>query len=95
MATEKKKSYSLSEALDNLDNLEVPSSDESEDEDNEQLKSAQIFIQLPINCNDIESGDENVADGVASVLSGNQLLGCAVLKMKLTNDKVPSKTFLD
>lgn len=34
MATEKKKSYSLSEALDNLDNLEVPSSDESEDEDN-------------------------------------------------------------
>ena len=64
MATEKKKSYSLSEALDNLDNLEVPSSDESEDEDNEQLKSAQIFIQLPINCNDIESGDENVADGL-------------------------------
>ena len=95
MATRKKKSYSLSEALDNLNNLEVPSSDESEDEDDEQLKSAQVFIQPPINCNDIESGDENVADGVASVLSGNQLLGCAVLKMKLTNDKVSSKTFLD
>ena len=95
MATRKKKSYSLSEALDNLNNLEVPSSDESEDEDDEQLKSAQVFIQPPINCNDIESRDENVADGVASVLSGNQLLGCAVLKMKLTNDKVPSKTFLD
>ena len=28
------------------------------------------------------------ADGCASVLSGNQLLGCAVLEMKLTNGKV-------
>ena len=92
MATGKKKSYTLSEALDYLDNLEVSSSDESEDEDDGKLKSAQIFIHLPVNCNDmnsdINSGDENVVDGNASGLSGNQLLGCAVLKMKLTNAKV-------
>ena len=36
----------------------------------------------------IESGYENVADGDASVLSGNQLLGCSLLKMKLTNANV-------
>ena len=34
------------------------------------------------------SGDENVAEGDASVLSGNQLLGCAVLEMKLISAKV-------
>ena len=39
MATEKKNSYTLSEALDYFDNLEVPSSDESEDEDYEKLKT--------------------------------------------------------
>ena len=91
MATGKKKSYTPSEALDYLDNLEVSSSDESEDEDDRNLKSAQIFIQPPVNCNDINSdinsGDENVAYGNASVLSGNQLLGCAVSEMKLTNAK--------
>ena len=37
---------------------------------------------------DIDSGDENVANGDASVLSGNQLLGYAVLEMKLINAKV-------
>ena len=92
MATGKKKIYTLSEALDYLDNLEVSSSDESEDEDDEKLKSAQIFIQPPVNCNDmnsdIDSGEENVADGDARVSSGNQLLGCAVLEMKLTKGKV-------
>ena len=92
MATGKKKDYTLSEALDYLDNLEVSSSDESKDEDYKKLKSAQIFIQPPVNCNDlnsdIDSGDENVADGDASVLSGNQLLECAVFEMKLTNGKV-------
>ena len=36
---------------------------------------------------DIDSGHENVADGDASVLSGNQLIGSAVLKTKLINDK--------
>ena len=92
MATGRKKSYTLSEAIDYLDNLEVSSSHESEDEHNRKLESALIFIQLPINCNDmnsdINSGDENVAVGDVSVLSGNQLLGCAVLEMKLTNGEV-------
>ena len=37
---------------------------------------------------DIDSGDKNVADKDVNVLSGNQLLGCAVLEMKLTNGKV-------
>ena len=37
---------------------------------------------------DIDSGNENVANGDASVLSGNQLLECTVLEMKLTNAKV-------
>ena len=90
MATGKKKSYTLSEALDYFDNLEVFSSDESEDKDYEKLKSAQIFIQPPVDCNnmnsDIDSGDENVADGDVSVLSDNQLLGFYLLEMKLTND---------
>ena len=92
MAAGRKKSYTLSEALDYLDNLEVSSCDESEDEDNGKPKSAQIFIQPPVNCNDmdsdINSGDEKVAYGDASVLSSNQLLGCAVLEMKFKNTKV-------
>ena len=83
--------------LDYLDNLQVFSSKESEDENNEKLKSAQIFIQLPVNCNDmnsgINSGDENTADGDVSVLSGNQLLGCVVLEMKLTNSKVVTRNY--
>ena len=37
---------------------------------------------------DIDSENENVANGDASVLSGNQLLECTVLEMKLTNAKV-------
>ena len=53
MVTGKKKSYIVSEALDYLDNLEVFSSDESKDEDDKKLKSAQIFIQPPVNCNDM------------------------------------------
>ena len=89
MATGKKKSYTPKEELENL---EVSPSDESEDEDNRKLKSAQIFIQPPVNCNDMNSdidlGDENAVDGDASVLSGNQLLECAVLEMKLTIGKV-------
>ena len=40
MATGKKKSYTLSEALEYLDNLEVSSSDESD-------------IQPPVNSNDM------------------------------------------
>ena len=37
---------------------------------------------------DIDSGDENVVDGDPSILNGNQLLGCVVLEMKLTNVEV-------
>ena len=81
----------LSEAFDYFDNLEVSSSDESKVEDDRKLKSAQIFIQPPVNCNgansDIDSGDENLADGDASVLSGTQLLGCAVLEI----NPIPAK----
>lgn len=39
MVAGKKKDYTLSEALVYLDDLEVSSSDESEDKDNEELKS--------------------------------------------------------
>ena len=94
MRTGKKKRYTLSEATDYFDILEVFSTDDSEDEDNENMKSAHIFIQPPVNYNDInsdiDSGYENVADENVSVLSGNQLLGCSVLEMKLTNGKEES-----
>ena len=94
MKTGKKKSYTLSEAIDYFDILEVFPTDDSEDEDNENMKSAHTFIQPPVNYNDInsdiDSGNENVADGDVSVLSGNQLLGCSVLEMKLTNGKEES-----
>ena len=50
MATGKKKRYTLSKAFDYLDNLEVSSSDEFEDEDDDKLISAQIFIQDTVNC---------------------------------------------
>ena len=87
-----KKIYTLSEAHVYLDHLKVSSSDESKDKVDEKLKSEQIFIQATVNCNgmnnNIDSGDENVANGNASVLSGNQLLGCAVLKMILINGNV-------
>ena len=56
------------------------------------MTSAQIFIQPPVNGNDmnsdIDSGDQNVADGDASVLSDKHLLECAVLEIKLINGKV-------
>ena len=75
-----------------MDNCEVFFSDKSEDKDNQKLKSAQIFIQPPVNCNginhDIDSVYKNVAYRDASLLSGNQLLECNVLEMKLRNFKV-------
>ena len=59
---------------------------------NKKLKSPTLFTQPPVNCNDmnsdIDSGDEIVAYGDASVLSSNQLIGCADLGMKLTNCNV-------
>ena len=83
--TGKKKKYTLSETLDSFDDLEV---------DNKKLKSLQIAIHLPVKSNDmnsdIDSGDENVADGDASFLSGNQLLGCAAFII-LTSQVVRGK----
>ena len=82
MVKGKKKSYTLSKVLDYLDNLAISSSDE----DNKNLWSAKIFIQPPVKWSDmnsdINSGDENVADGGSGVLSGNQLLGSVVLDNK-------------
>ena len=79
MATGKKNGYILNEALDYLDNLKVSSSDEAKDKDERKLKSAKNFIQPLVNCNDLNSD--------LSVLNGNQLLGCAVLEISLTNAK--------
>ena len=64
MVTGKKRSYTVSETLNYLDNLEVSSSDESKDEDDEKLISVQIFIQPPVNCNNADSGNENVVNGI-------------------------------
>ena len=91
MAAEKKKNYTLSEALGYLDNLEVSSSNESESEDYHKLKSEQIFIQPPVNCNDMNSDiDKETKTQLMEmdVLSGNQLLARAALEMKLINAKV-------
>ena len=59
------------------------------------FREAEISTNLysaSLNCNDmntnIDSRDEIVADRDVSVLSGNQLLVCAVLEIKLTNAKV-------
>ena len=49
MAIGKSKIYTLIEAFAYLDNLEVSSSDESKDENNEKMESAQTFIQPPVN----------------------------------------------
>ena len=37
---------------------------------------------------DIDSGNENVADGHVNIFSSNQLLECAVQELKLKNGKV-------
>ena len=70
--------FTLREALAYLDNLEVYSSKETEDEDDKNLRLAQIFIQPPVNV----TGED------ASVLIGNQLLKCAALEIKITKGKV-------
>ena len=76
----------MNEAIDYLDNLEV-STDDSDSKDDSNFHSVQNFIQLPVNANnensDIDSGDENQPTGDTSNLSGNQLVGSAVLEIKL------------
>ena len=84
------KTFTLSQALDYLDNLEVSS--DSEEESLGDLQSAKIYLQPPLNSNrpssDVDSGDENTAAADASNLSGNQLLTSAVLKIKCPSRKV-------
>ena len=84
------KTFTLSQALDYLDNLEVSS--DSEEESLGDLQSAKIYLQPPLNSNspnsDIDSGDENTAAADTSNLSGNQLYNSAVLEIKCLSEKV-------
>ena len=85
------KTFTLSQALDYLDNLEVSS--DSEEESLGDLQSAKIYLQPPLNSNrpssDVDSGDENTAAAAdTSNLSGNQLLSSAVLEIKCPSEKV-------
>ena len=86
------KTFTFSQALDHLDNLEVSSN--SEEESLEDLQSAKIYLQPPFNSNrprsDVYFGDENTAAAVAdtSNLSGNQLLSSAALEIKCLIGKV-------
>ena len=70
------KTFTLSQALNYLDNLEVSS--DSEEEFLGDLQPAKIYLQHPLNSNrpssDIDSGDEKRAAADASNLTGNQLL---------------------
>ena len=70
------KTFTLSQALDYLGNLEVSSG--SEEESLGDLQSAKIYLQPPLNSNiptsDVDSDDENTAAADTSNLSGNQLL---------------------
>ena len=78
------KSFTLSQALDYSDNLEISS--DSEEESLGDLQSAKIYLQPPLNSNrpssDVDSGNENTAAADTSNLSGNQLLSSVVLEIK-------------
>ena len=80
------KTFTLSQALDYLDNLEVSS--DSEEESLGNLQSAKIYLQPPLNSNrtssSVDSGDENTAAPDTS----NQLLNFAVLEIKCPSGKV-------
>ena len=84
------KTFTLSEALDYLDNLEV--SLDSEEESLDDLQSANIYLQPPLNSNrpssDVDSSDENTAAADKSKPSGNELLSSAVLEIKCPSEKV-------
>ena len=84
------KTFTLSQALDYLDNLEVGS--DSEEETLGDLQSAKIYLQPPLSSNrpssDVDSGDENTSAAGTSNLSGNQLLRSAVLEIKCPSGKV-------
>ena len=57
------KTFTLSQALDYLDNLKASS--DTEEESLRDLQSAKIYLQPPLNSNrpssDADSGDENTA----------------------------------
>ena len=84
------KTFTLSQALDYLDNLEVSS--DSEEESLGDLQSSKIYLQPPLNSkrpsSDVDSGDYNTAAADTSNLSGNQLLRSAVLEIKWPSGKV-------
>ena len=84
------KTFTLSQALDYLDNLEVSS--DSEEESLGDLQSAKIYLQPPLNSNrpsnDVDSGDEKTAAADRSNLGGNQLLSSAALEIKCPSGKV-------
>ena len=84
------KTFTLSQALDYLDNLEVSS--DSEEKSLGELQSAKIHLQPPLNSNrpsiDADSSDENTAAADTSNLSDNQLVSSAVLEIKCPSGKV-------
>ena len=84
------KTFTQSQALDYLDNLEVSS--DSEVESLGDLQSAKMYLQPPLSSNrpssDVDSGDENTVAADTSNLSGNQLLSSAVLEIKCPSGKL-------
>ena len=78
------KTFTLRQALDYLDNLEV--SADSEEKSLSDLQPAKIYLQPPLNSNRAsigpDSGDENRAAPDRSNLSGNQLLSYTALEIK-------------
>ena len=83
------KTFTSSQALDYLDNLEVSS--DSEEESLGDLQSAKIYLQPLLNSSrtssDVDSGDENTAADT-SKRSGNQFVSSAVLEIKCPSGKV-------
>ena len=64
------KTFTLSQALDYLDNLEVSS--DSEEESLGDLQSAKIYLQPPLNSNrpssDVDSGDQTQQQQIQVIL---------------------------
>ena len=86
-----KKSFTLDEALEYLDDVEVSDDfDSDNDESRSNFTSAMIYISPPVNPteenSDVDSGDEESAN--VSNLTGKQLLASAALEMKCPNGKV-------
>ena len=81
------KTFTFSQALDYLDNLEVSS--DSEEESLGDLQSAKIYLQPPHNSNRSSSDTSNqTAAADTSNLSSNQLFSSAVLEIKCPSRKV-------